>query len=105
MGDNRRVDALLRCAERHGLQVTASEHVENCWTVRGNNSHSVTIYGGPNHSASVMGDLPGQRDWIEISQRRAMAVMAGETLWLQDMPRTTTGEDHHVRDRPGDHVD
>lgn len=80
---NRRVDALLECASRHGLFVDESEHVERCWTIRGNNERSLTVYGEPNHAATVMGDLPGERDWIEVTQRHARFMMANGLLWSE----------------------
>lgn len=80
---NNRVDSLLECARKNSLTVKESEWVENCWTIQGNNGHSLTVYGGPNHTATVMGDLPGQRDWVEVTQRDAKFKMANGTFFLE----------------------
>lgn len=75
---NRRVDKILGVARKYGYVVTASEHVENCWTIRPQRDlgYSITVYGGPNHTASVMADLPGSKDWEPITQRHATSLLA-----------------------------
>lgn len=85
---NRRVDSLLDCARKHGLAVEPSEHAARCWTIRGDNGRSLTVYGESNHRAVVMGDLPGERDWIEVTQRHAKILMATGALLLASTRRS-----------------
>ena len=93
---NRRVQRLLAAARKHGWTV---EHTllhyshrpsGECWTLRPDpnpEGYTLTVYGGPNHSATVYADLPGNPDWAKVSQRYAM--------WLMFEHRVTLpGGDH-----------
>ncbi|SIH23710.1 Uncharacterised protein [Mycobacteroides abscessus subsp. abscessus] len=84
---NRRVDALLECAVRHGLTVDKSQHVERCWTIHGDNGHSLTVYDARNDTARVTRDLPGQQNMIKVPQRHARYLMATGALLLEDTRR------------------
>ncbi len=80
---NRRVARLLLAAARYGHDVEQSTNVSDCWTVRGNLEHSLTIYGGENNSARVMADLPGRTEWEQIPQRAALNVLSSGILWAE----------------------
>jgi hypothetical protein len=74
---NRRVQRILNVAAKYGWSITPSTVVPGCYrlnppSVAPEYDDGFTVFTGPNHSASVMRD----RDWTEIPQRDAMALIA-----------------------------
>lgn len=65
-----RAQSLLQLANKYGKRIASSQYVDECWLIYGV-SGNLTVYGLPNHGARVMADLEGNRDWVEITQRRA----------------------------------
>lgn len=74
---NTRVDRLLEIARKYGHTVDPSSVAADCWVIRAVPDHGVTltVYAADNHSARVYLDAPWDRDWMLITQKRAVHLL------------------------------
>lgn len=73
---NWRAHNLLDLAREHGATIEPSMNVARCWAIDHGGAHSLTVYSEANNAVVVMADLPGARDWVQVTQREARNIIA-----------------------------
>lgn len=96
MSRNRRVQRLLDAARKHGWEAKQTylrySNAPNTlvWTLHPEpnpEGYTLTVYPGENHAATVYADLPGERDWVPVSQRKALALIVEHRAGAQEDER------------------